>query len=599
MISIFKKILSLLTDKERKKFYLLFAAITFSGIIEVAGIAPIMPFLSLITNQNVLTENKYLLWLYESLHFQSINHFLIFLGVSVLLILIISNALMFLSLWGLARFSWMRNHTISRRLLISYLMQPYSFFLSQNTNKLGKNILSEVQETVNNILIPTIQIFSRGIVVLLIFILLLIIEPFLALILLAVFGGSYILIYSVVRRKLNEISALRFKTNTERYKTVNEAFGDIKLLKLMNKEEYFIDSYSKPSYEYARLHSINLVISYLPRHIMEIIALGGIIVVVLYLIISSSGLNEFLPLIGIYAFATYRLVPAIQLIFTSIAQIRFSSKALDMLVSDMNTFAKSETYFKKSKEISNPINLKKQLELKNISFSYPGTQKPTLKNINLEIKANTSVGFAGMTGSGKTTLANIILGLLKPDAGLILVDGIEINDENLLAWQRNLGYIPQDINLYDDTVAQNIAFGVPKKDISMDKVKEAAMIANIHDFIKRELPQDYETIVGEKGIRLSGGQRQRIGIARALYHNPSVLVLDEATSSLDSATENEVFKAIENIAKKKTLIIIAHRLTTIEGCDIIYLLENGNIIGSGNYHELIDSSAQFKKLAKS
>ena len=597
MFNVIKKTISLLTDRERKRFYLLFIAITLTGIIEVAGIAPIMPFLSLITNQNIITENKYLLWLYESLNFQNANHFLIFLGAIVLLVLIISNALMFLSLWGLSRFSWMRNHTISRRLLISYLLQPYSFFLNKNTNMLGKNILSEVQEMVNNILIPIIQIFSRGIVALLIFILLLVIEPFLALILLVVFGGSYVLIYRVVREKLNDISNLRFEANAARYKTVNEALGDIKLLKLMNKEEYFVNNYSKPSFEFARLNSMNLVISFFPRHIMEIIALGGMVAVVLYLIISSSGFQEFLPLIGIYAFATYRLVPGIQIIFTSIAQIRFASKALDMLEKDISSLSRTNDSFKEEFS-NNKFDFKEKIVLKDISYRYPGSKKVILKNINLEIRVNTSVGFAGVTGSGKTTLANIILGLLKPESGSILIDDVELSNKNLFAWQRNIGYIPQDINLYDDTIAQNIAFGVSKENIDIDSVKRTARIANLSEFIENELPENYETIVGEKGIRLSGGQRQRIGISRALYHNPSVLVLDEATSALDSNTEKEVFNAIQNVAKSKTLIIIAHRLTTIKNCEKIYVIDNGMISGSGNYYELLENNKIFRKLAK-
>jgi len=598
MIITIKKILSLLSRREKKRLYLLFGAMTISGIAEVAGIAPILPFLSLITNPNLINENIYLKRFYDFLNFQSINKFLFFTGIMVLLILIISNALMFLSLYGLSRFAWMRNHTISKSLLSNYLSQPYVFFLNQNTATLGKNILSEVQETISGVLIPVIQIFSRSVVAIFIFALLFVIKPVLAFILLAVFGGSYVLIYKFVRRKLNNMAKKRFKTNAERFRAVNESFSDIKQLKLFGSEKYFLDNYSKFSLDYAKNQSTNLVISLFPRHIMEIIVLGGMIVVVLYLLISTGGFQELLPLLGLYTFATYRLVPGIQLIFAGFAQIRFNHKALDMLYEDMNLFKKKPDLSPIDMPNINPLILRNELELKNITFCYPDTDKPVINNIYLKINANRTIGFVGTTGSGKTTLANIILGLLSPDSGQLIADGIEINKDSLPSWQKNLGYIPQDINLYDSTVEQNIAFGISNENIDIDAVELAAKIANIHAFIANELPLGYKTIIGERGIRLSGGQRQRIGIARALYRNPGVLVLDEATSALDNATEQEVFLAIQNLARTKTLIIIAHRLTTVRECDVIYILEKGRIIDSGTYDKLMETSKEFRKLAK-
>lgn len=597
-MNILKKILSLLSQRERKRLFLLFAAMALTGVAEVAGIAPIMPFLSLIMNPDQLDKNNYIKWLYDILNFQSLSRFLIFLGITVLAILVISNIIMFLSVYALSRFAWMRNHTLSVRLLSNYLYKPFVFYLNKNTTSLGKNIISEVQETVNGVLIPIIQIFSRGIVSLLIFILLFTVNPILALILLSVFGGSYILIYQIVRKRLNKISKLRFQANSERFKAVSVAYSDIKQLKLLGSEEFFIDNYSKPSFEYARLQSANQVISLFPRHIMEVISLGGVLVVVLYLLLSTGGFQEFLPLVGLYAFATYRLVPSVQIIFTSIAQIRFNSKALEMLYNDMNESESETEMFSAIKNNFHSVMLKKEFELKDIQFYYPYTDKPVIDNINVKIKANSSVGFVGATGSGKTTIANIILGLLKPSAGELLVDGLLIDEENISSWQQNLGYIPQDINLYDDTVEQNIAFGIRKENIDIKAVEIASKIANIHDFILNELPNGYKTIIGERGIRLSGGQRQRIGIARALYRDPKVLVLDEATSALDNITEVEVFKAIKNIAKTKTIIIIAHRLTTVKECDYIYLFKNGKIIESGNYEYLIETSKEFRNLAK-
>jgi ATP-binding cassette, subfamily B, bacterial PglK len=598
MIAILKKILSLFTGRERKRLYLLFAVMTISGIIEVAGVTSIMPFLTLISNQNLINENRIYNWFYVTLKFQSSNRFLIFTGAMVLLILIISNSFALLTNWALLRFTWMRNFTLSKRLLGEYLYQPYVFFLNQNTSGLGKNILSEVQLAVRSVVVPLINIFSRGIVAIFIFALLLAVDPRLALIVMVVLGGTYVFIYRIIRKKLFHIGQRRFNADTERFKAVNEAFGGIKQVKFLGCEEVFINRFSGPSIEFSKHNASNGIISETPRYIMEILAFGAIIVIALYLLATAKGFQDFLPFLGLYAFATYRLMPALEKIFVSVTQVRFHNKTIETLYHDMNSFEGKSNLKPSSKIRIEPLDLRKELKLEGITFGYPGTEIPVIHDLNIIINARSSVAFVGETGAGKTTIADIILGLLRPVKGRIIVDGVDITDENIKQWQRNLGYIPQDIYLQDDSVTKNIAFGIPDDKIKMDAVKSAAKVANIHDFIETELSNGYQTIIGERGVRLSGGQRQRIGIARALYHDPEVLVLDEATSSLDGATETAVFNAIENISKTKTLIIIAHRLTTIQSCDVIYVLESGKIIGQGRYDELIKSNATFKKLAR-
>jgi ATP-binding cassette, subfamily B, bacterial PglK len=590
-----KKVLKLLTALERKRLLMLIGVMIVSAIVEVAGIASIMPFLGLITNPGMVQENKILHYFYTALNFKSTNRYLIFVGVIVLFILIVSNLLVFTTNWGLARFSWMRSHSISSRLLFNYLYQPYKFFLNQNTALLGKNILSEVSLVVKGVFIPFLDILSRGIVAIFIFTMLVIVKPLLALSLIIILGGAYTLTYRIIKHRLNIIGKVRHETNAYRFKAINEAFGDIKLVKLMGYENFFIKRYSLCSVEYAKSNATNNIIELIPKYIVEVLAFGGIIVVVLYLLATGGGLGELLPLIGLYAFSMYRLLPSIQAIFAGTAMIRFNSKALDALYFDMFSFSNTDIYSSNKKIQAIPF--KKELKFENVTFIYPEAAKPIIKNLNIKIDINTSVAFVGVTGAGKTTLANIILGLLKPDSGRITVDGTEINDENTPSWQKNLGYIPQDIYLQDDTIKRNITFGIPDQKVNIDSVIQAAKIANIHDFIENQLPDKYDTIVGERGVRLSGGQKQRIGIARAIYSNPGVLVLDEATSALDGATEKDVFKAIENIAKTKTLIIIAHRLTTIQDCDVIYVMDNGNMVGEGTYNDLMESNKYFRKIA--
>jgi len=591
-----KKILSLLTSGERKQLYLLLSVMVITAIIEVAGIASIMPFLSLVTNPEIIMDNKYLKLAYQSLNFTSTNRFLIFVGLVVLIILIISNVFAFLSQRGLFKFTSLRNYSISKRLLGKYIFQPYKFFLNQNTTTLGKNILSEVQILIKSLIEPFLEIIAKSVVAVFIIAMLVAVEPLLAVSIVVVLGGAYALIYRMIKKRLNIRGKLRYRANTERFKTVNEAFSDIKIVKLRRFENFFIKKYSKPMYELSKINLAQQTISIIPRFITEVIAFGGIIVVVLYLLARGRGFEEFLPLIGVYAFSIYRLLPSIQSIFSGAANVRFNYEALESVYRDMTSFKSFDSdSFKKKIEL---LAFKEKLKLENITFKYDEADKPIIENLNVDIDVNTSVAFVGATGAGKTTIANIILGLLRPDSGRLIVDDIVIDDENLPSWQQNIGYIPQDIYLQDDTITHNITFGVPEDKINMDSVMIAAKIANIHDFVMEHLPNKYDTVVGEKAIRLSGGQRQRIGIARALYHNPEVLVLDEATSALDGATEKEVFSAIENVAQTKTLIIIAHRLTTVQNCDVIYVMEKGKIVGSGKYDELLASNRVFQKIAK-
>jgi ATP-binding cassette, subfamily B, bacterial PglK len=597
MVSIFKKILKLLDKRERKRLYMIFGAMSISGLIEVAGIASILPFLSLITNPELINDNRYLNWLYMSLNFQSSNKFLIFIGFIVLLVLILSNVVVVLTMWGVARFTSMRNFSISKRLLSRYLNQPYVFFLNKNTTELGKNILSEVSG-VTTALLQLMQIISSGIIALFIFAMLIAVEPLLSLSVMVFLVIAYLFIYRIVKKKISVIGKIRFDTNTELYKVVNEAFGGIKQLKLLGFEEVFINRYSKPSIKYARVTVSNQIISRTPRYIMEVIAIGGIISVILYLLASDRGFQDILPIIGLFTFAAYRIMPALQSIFTSVTTVRYYIPALNAIYEYIGALEIKSYPTTDSKKKSSPLDFQKELKLEEITFSYPGTRKLVIDNLNIKIDYNTSVAFVGKTGVGKTTIADIILGLLRPASGRMLIDGVEITDDNLSSWQKNLGYIPQDIYLLDDTIARNIAFGVPDEKIDMDIVIDVAQIANIHNFVTEELPNEYQTEVGERGIRLSGGQRQRIGIARALYHNPGILVLDEATSALDGATEKEVFEAIDNVAQTKTLIIIAHRLTTIKGCDVIYVMKDSKIVGQGKYHELMESNIEFRNIAK-
>jgi ABC-type multidrug transport system fused ATPase/permease subunit len=312
---------------------------------------------------------------------------------------------------------------------------------------------------------------------------------------------------------------------------------------------------------------------------------------------TGDQVEDFLPLITVYAFGGYRLLPALQKVFSAITKIRYNLPIVEILHHDY--YSLPETGEKpESQRRPEALSFTRTIELENIRFRYPNTEEDVIKNQSLSIRANTSVGFVGPTGCGKTTTIDIILGLLEAQSGSLRVDSREITAKNRSNWQANLGYVPQSIFLVDDSIRKNIAFGIAENEIDEESVIKAAQVANLHDFIMNDLDRGYETMVGERGVRLSGGQKQRIGIARAVYHDPSVLILDEATSALDGLTENAIMDAIHNLSHKKTILMIAHRLTTVRECDEIFIMEKGVIVDRGTYDELIQRNESFRKMAE-
>lgn len=556
-----------------------------------------MPFLSVVANPDIVEENRWLNKVYTYLGFNSTNAFLIFLGIGAFSIITLGNLLMIGTQWMKLRFVHMRSHILSMRLLENYLDKPYIFFLNKNTSNLSKDVLSEVKLMINGLLKPAMDMLSKGAVAVFIIILLLVVNPFLALSIVVLLGGAYLLVYFNIKGKLTELGLERRAANKRRFKTVYETFGAIKDIKLMNNQVNFLKMYKKPSLRFEQTQASYQVYGMVPNYALETMAFGGILIIVLYLLITGGNIGQTLPIVGLYAYSIMRLKPAIQAIYSAVSQFRFFQSSLDEMYDDLTHYNRDRMAVSNSDEEVDPLPVREKLELANIHFRYPGAEEELFSGLNLTIKPNTSVAFVGPTGSGKTTLVDIILGLLPPDNGRLIVDNVPVTPDNLRQWQRNLGYVPQHIYLADNTVAKNIAFGVEKKDIDYERVIRVAKMAYIHDFVSEELPDGYETVVGERGIRLSGGQRQRIGIARALYRDPEVLILDEATSALDGETENYVFLAIQEVAKTKTVIMIAHRLSTIKDCDIIHLLEKGRIVGSGTYEELKKTNQRFNAFA--
>jgi len=592
-LSTLRDLYRILSPRERRQVVLLLPLLVLTALVQVVGIASVVPFLAIVADPGAIERHPKLRMLYDLGGFGDTRSFLLAVGAAMFLVIVGSNALSAFSTWATLRFSWMRSHTIAVRILRGYLARPYLFFLEHHSSELGKNLLGEVIQVVTGTIVPAMKAVSGTIAVIAVLALLFYVDPLLALLTGLVMGGAYGVIFFAIRRNQRRIGKVRLAANKDRFKTLAETFGGIKEVKLLGREETMVQRFKRPSADYASTTALNAVVAQLPRYALETIAFGGILVMVLYLLRRGEGFEAIVPTLGLYAIAGYRLMPSLQQIFHGLTSIRFNSAAIENL---MQYIPASGAEPRRLPAVE-PLRLRGMIRFREVWFHYPTAREPLFRGLNLELAAGTSSAFVGATGSGKSTLGDLVMGLLQPTAGVIEIDGVVLDDDNLRNWQRNLGYVPQSIFLADDTVARNIAFGLPDDLVDMDAVVRAARAACIDEFIESELPFGYETAVGERGVRLSGGQRQRIGIARALYHDPQLILFDEATSSLDGVTEELVMQAVAELARDRTVITIAHRLSTVRACDRIFLLAAGEVVDSGRYEELLDSSAEFRELA--
>jgi len=588
----FKKLIFLLNFHEKKRAVFLLIMTIIMALLDMIGVASILPFMTVLTNTSLIETNFILNNMFKASSIfgvQNNQQFIFALGTLLFFLLITTQLFKALVTYLQIQFVLMLEHSISKRLLEGYLHQPYSWFLSQNSADLGKTILSEVDNVVGNGVGKLMEIITKGIVAIAILILLIIVDLKLTLIVGFSLSVVYLLIYYAFKNYINQLGEKCLKNNQHRFIAVSEAFGAAKEIKVGGLEKTYIKSFSNSSENFTRTQASSLIISSLPRFFLEIIAFGGILLIILYLMAQSNNFNNALPIISLYIFAGYRLMPATQGIFASFTQLTFVIPSLDKLYDDIKKLKISN-----ENQEQTAMSFNKAINLKNIHFSYLDRSRTALKDVTLNIPVKSTVGFVGTTGCGKTTTADIILGLLKPQKGTFEVDGKIITEQNLRSWQRCIGYVPQHIYLSDDTIAANIAFGVATKDIDQETVEKVSKIANLHEFVSNELPKKYQTLIGERGIRLSGGQRQRIGIARSLYHNPQVIIFDEATSALDNATEKKVMDAIYNFGKNITIIVIAHRLNTLKNCNIIYIFDRGEVKSKGTYDQLINVNQSFR-----
>ncbi len=589
-----QKFLVLFTPRERRRGLVVLGMMLLLALLETAGVASIMPFLAVLGNPSMVETNPVLAWMYAKGRFTSVDSFLFALGIGAFALVVLSAVFRIGTTYAMTRFTQMRRYSIGARLLQIYLRQPYSFFLNRNSADLAKSILSEVDILVNQVIKPGMNMIAYGMVMLVLAVFLVAMDPVLALVVILIVGGCYGGVYMAVRGLLGRMGGDRVQANRETFIAASEAFGGIKDLKVLGREQAYVQRFRGPAVRFAQHQSLYTTLSGTPKYLIEAVGFGGVLALALYLMGTRADLGEILPLLGLYAFAGYRLLPAAQHIYAGVSSLRFGLPAVDAVYEDL---CKESPLHARSTSRLEPLPLEESVRFDGVRFRYPGAAGDALQGLDLTINARTSVAFVGATGAGKTTAADLILGLLLPTEGKILVDGKALTLANLSQWQRSIGYVPQSIYLADASAAENIAFGLDPDEIDQEAVERAARTANIHEFIANELPHGYGTEVGERGVRLSGGQRQRIGIARALYHDPALLVLDEATSALDTGTERAIMESVERLSGEKTIVMIAHRMSTVRACDQIIVLEGGQVTGSGSFEELKQSNATFRRLA--
>lgn len=572
------------------------------SLFEIASVASIGPFLGVLGDTSYLNGDNLLAQIYVASGYNSPRDFLFLIGLGVFGILATSSIISMFTLWRIARLGQLIGVQISNRLFQYYLYRPWLFHSSGSSSHLTKQITQEAARLTSGIIQPLMTMNAKIAMALFFVIGILIYNPVVAIGGVIIFGSAYFFLYRTVRRRLIHNGRVVSHLQSQRYKLLSEGFGGIRDVLLLGRQNNFIQRFSLASDDLAMRRSANQAISQIPRYAMELIAFGSVILLVLYLLkIHDGDLGGVLPALGVYALAGFKLLPAFQHIYVSLSQVKSNIGAFEAVRSDLKDSSTRSCISKYENtpliENREELPVRQSIQLKNISFTYPGSQQPVLDGFNITIPAKQVVGIVGATGSGKSTAIDLLLGLIEPCKGQLLVDGKPIVGLDLRRWQNGIGFVPQSIFLADSSIRENVAFGLPEDSIDDSKVRQALRLAHLDELIDR-LPNGLETRVGERGVQLSGGQCQRIGIARALYYDASVLVFDEATSSLDGITEKSIMDAIHSLSGMKTIIMIAHRLSTVKKCDRVYLLDNGRVIDQGNFFELKQSSAVFQHMAE-
>jgi ABC-type multidrug transport system fused ATPase/permease subunit len=568
-----RKLWQLLNAAEHRKAIILLGLTIVGMGLETLGIGFVVPVMALITQPDYVERIPVLRSLSAALGNPGSAALAVGAMLALTTIFVVKNCFLAFLTWYQTRFAYGVQVRLSQQLFQEYLTQPYSFHLQRNSAQLIRNVTAEVDVLRGSALIPATMLLSETFVLVGLFTLLIVVEPVGALIVIAVLGGAASVSYRLTRTYVARWGQARQRHEGARMQHLQQGFGGVKDVKLYGREMQFLGLYRAHNEGNARAGRLQFTFLQFPRMWLELLAVSGLAILVLSMVAQGRPLASVLPTLGLFAAAAFRVLPSVNRILTSGQALRFGVPAINTLHAELNLAKPGPVV------ATAPSCFKSALDLHDVTFVYPGVAKPALQLVTLSVRRGETVGFIGASGSGKSTLVDIVLGLLTPDTGKVCVDGQDIRND-LRSWQDQIGYVPQSIYLTDDTLRRNVAFGLPDELIDEPAVERAIRAAQLEEFT-RSLPSGLDTIVGERGVRLSGGQRQRIGIARALYHDPAVLVLDEATSSLDTDTERGVMASVIALQANKTILIVAHRLSTVAHCARLYRLERGAVAEEG------------------
>ncbi len=578
MSKIWSKLLILLDRKQKMQMAGIVFMMLIGGVLESVGISLIVPVMTIVVNPAAVNTNSVLKFIYDTFSFTRVIQLATLIMLSLVFVFVIKNIFLYFMNVVQLRFVYTNQFSTSRRMMINFMTRPYEYYLSADTAVIQRNITSDVNN-MYGLILNLLQLISEVIVFVCLVGILLIQDTVMTLSIASLLIAVLLIIKFIIKPVMKRAGEDNQNFYSGLFKWISESVTGIKEIKIANKENYFINEYSKCGNGYvSAVQKYNLYNS-TPRLLIESVSIAGMIGYMLFVMYNGETVQELLPHMTVLGAAAARLLPSANRInnyLTSISYFEpFFMNVSDNLQYEINDDRISYDEDSYVSVAVDKLPIHEKIEMRDMCYRYPGTQSYILDHADITVPVGKSVGIVGTTGAGKTTAVDVLLGLLKPESGMILADGIDIR-EHYSSWLKNIGYIPQTIFMLDSTIRKNIAFGVPESEIDDEKVISALKEAQLYEYVKT-LPDGLDTTIGERGIRLSGGQRQRIGIARALYEDPEVMVLDEATSALDSETEAAVMDSINRLHGRKTLIIIAHRLQTIEKCDQVYRVENGKI----------------------
>ena len=575
MKGLFHKLGYIFDRRDKKKLALLLVAVIAGSFLELSAVAVFSPFADILMNLDAIQKTWYLRWMYDTLGCQDNKEFLAFLSAFIILIYVVKNVYLICERSYMFKFSYDTQKNLSTRLLVTYMKEPYTFHLNKNIATLQRSLQEDTGQFMQ-VILYSLELITEVVTCAVLGIFLLIESKSITIVVLSLLCLCVGLFFFITKKYARGLGQKNQRYRGMIFQWMNQSLGGIKEIKILDREQYFIDEYQGYYTRFARGLRISRVISILPKYIVEAVCMTGLLLaIIIKIYFGEADVIYYLPQLAVFAVAALRLMPSVGKINEYTTSILYALPSVDLVYHDLNEIA---SYVEKQdSEVKEEWNLKNEIRVEHVTYTYPNVEEPVIREADFAIPKGSTVAFIGASGAGKTTMVDIILGLLEPQEGRIMADGLNVH-EKPRTFHAQVGYIPQVIYLSDDTIRNNIAFGVKASEIDETAVKLAVSKAQLTEFID-SLPHGLDTIVGDRGVRLSGGQRQRIGIARALYHDPEILVLDEATSALDNDTEAAVMEAVENLQGTKTMIIIAHRLTTIRNVDMIYEVEDGKVVG--------------------